>query len=125
MSNKIVNVERDVVADAVYIQLTTKHIVSTKELDNNRLIDYSDSGKPVGIDLLEVSKGVKLNDLPEAEAVKNVLASLGIRVYTVDKETQSFLAYAAERSQKDPDPEVREVCANLVEQLSEQVKGKL
>ena len=39
-------------------------------------------GKPVGIDLLAVSEGVKLNDLPEAKVIGNILKALGVKVYT-------------------------------------------
>ena len=42
----------------------------------------------------------------------------------MSKELQDFLAYADKRGQEDPDPEVREVCNNLVEQLSEQNQAR-
>ncbi len=79
----MLHVESDPVADAVYIQLNSEPIGYTKELDDNRLVDYSiNPGKPVGVDLLAVSEGVKLNDLPAIEIVKNILKGLGVKVYT-------------------------------------------
>jgi uncharacterized protein YuzE len=79
----MLHIESDPIADAVYIQLSDDPIGYTKELDDNRLIDYTmNPGKPVGIDLLSVSKGVKLNDLPDSEGVKKILKGLGLKVYT-------------------------------------------
>ena len=79
----MLHVESDPIADAVYIQLTNEPIGYTKELDDNRLVDYTmNPGEPVGVDLLAVSEGVKLNDLPEVESVKKILEGLGVKVYT-------------------------------------------
>lgn len=79
----MLQVESDIKADAIYIQLVDEPIGYTKELDDNRLIDYSmNPGKPVGIDLLVVSEGVKLNGLPEVETVEKVLRGLGVKAYT-------------------------------------------
>lgn len=79
----MLQVESDIKADAIYIQLMDEPIGYTKELDDNRLIDYSmNPGKPVGIDLLVVSEGVKLNGLPEVETVEKILKGLGVKVHT-------------------------------------------
>lgn len=78
----MLHIESDIKADAVYIQFTDEPIGYTKELDDNRLIDYSmNPEKPVGVDLLAVSEGVKLNGLPEVETVEKILEALGIKVY--------------------------------------------
>ena len=59
----MLRVDSDPMADAVYIQFNTEPIGYTKELDDNRLIDYTmNPGKPVGIDLLAVSEGIKLDE---------------------------------------------------------------
>ncbi|GAI44112.1 unnamed protein product, partial [marine sediment metagenome] len=42
--------------------------------------DRNESGKAVGVDLLEVSKGVKLDGLPEPETIKKILVGLGLKV---------------------------------------------
>lgn len=79
----MLHVESDPIADAVYIQFINEPIGYTQELDDNRLIDFNiNPGKPVGVDLLAVSKGVKLNDLPEVETVEKILGVLGVKVYT-------------------------------------------
>jgi len=79
----MLQVESDIKADAIYIQLADEPIGYTKELDDNRLIDYSmNPEEPVGIDLLAVSEGVKLNDLPEVKIVERILKGLGVKAYT-------------------------------------------
>ena len=79
----MLQIESDIKADAIYIQLMDEPIGYTKELDDNRLIDYSmNPGKPVGIDLLAVSEGVKLNGLPEVKTVEKILKGLGVKAYT-------------------------------------------
>ncbi len=75
-------------ADAIYIQLLEGKIATTKELDSNRLIDYSEDGRATGVDLMEVSQGVKLDGLPEAELIGKILAYFDIRA----------------RQSKDPQP---------------------
>ncbi len=79
----MLHIESDPVADAVYIQFLDEPVGYTKELDDSRVIDYTlNPGLPIGIDLLAVSEGVKLNDLPEVETVEKVLQCLGINYYT-------------------------------------------
>ena len=78
----MLHVESDPVADAVYVQLIDEPIGYTQALDDNRLIDYTiNPGKPVGVDLLAVSEGVNLNDLPAVETIKKILKGLGIKSY--------------------------------------------
>ena len=78
----MLRIETDPRADAIYIQLLDEPIGCSEELDDNRLIDYTlNPGKPVGIDLLAVSEGVKLNGLPEAETIKGILVGLGVKVH--------------------------------------------
>ena len=76
----MLRVESDPIADAVYVQLVDKPIGYTRELDDNRIIDYSIFGESVGVDLLAVSKGVKLINLPETETVEKILVGLGVTV---------------------------------------------
>ena len=81
--DNMLHIESDPIVDAVYIQLISEPIGYTEELDDNRLVDYSiNPEKPVGVDLLAVSGGVKLNGLPEVETVKKILNGLGVTVYT-------------------------------------------
>jgi len=78
----MLRIETDPRADAIYIQLLNEPIGYSEELDDNRLIDYTlNPGKPVGIDLLAVSEGVKLDGLPEVKTVEKILVGLGVKVY--------------------------------------------
>jgi uncharacterized protein YuzE len=47
-------------------------------LDRNRVLDYDADGRLVSIELLNVSQGVKLDDLPEPEVVTRALALLAV-----------------------------------------------
>ncbi len=67
-------------ADAVYIRLTDKGYSYGEELDPERRIDYAVDGTPVGVELLCVSTGVDVRDLPERESIARLLASHRIRV---------------------------------------------
>jgi len=77
----MLRIATDPITDAIYIQLLDEPIGYTEELDDNRLIDRDLYGRAVGIDLSSVSQGVKLEGLPEAEAIRKLLAGLGIEVY--------------------------------------------
>ena len=67
-------------ADAIYIRLSDKGYAYGEELDPERRIDYAADETPVGIELLCVSTGVDLRDLPERESIARLLASHRIRV---------------------------------------------
>ena len=67
-------------ADAIYIQLSKKDYAYGEELDPERRIDYSSDGTPIGIELLCVSAGVNLRDLPHRDAIADVLMSNEIKV---------------------------------------------
>ncbi len=78
------NVRYDKEADAIYIKLTERRYSHGKDLDNERRIDYDAEGNPRGIELLCVSTGVLIDDLPEEIKIKQILKSKGIRIYKKD-----------------------------------------
>jgi len=47
-------------------------------LDRDRALDYDADGRLVSIELLNVSQGVNLTDLPESEVVSRALALLAV-----------------------------------------------
>src|SRR5581483_4836211 len=63
-------------ADAVYVYLSDAESDRTRQLDDWRMIDYDRSGQVVGVELLGVSAGVDLNDVPERETVERLLKGL-------------------------------------------------
>ena len=82
----MLRVETSPISDAVYIELSEGPISHTEELDDDRLLDHGlDPDRIVGIDLVSVSKGVKLDGLPEVEAVRKILVGLGLEVYWGDR----------------------------------------
>lgn len=65
----MVQYQSDAISDALYVTLADKKVAFTREIDSNRFIDYAEDGSAVGIDILEVSAGVELSDLPHSEEI--------------------------------------------------------
>ena len=66
--------------DAIYVTLAKTPCHSTKELGLGRLVDYAADGRPVGIELLGVRRGVRVGGLPEQERLADLLRANGIAV---------------------------------------------
>lgn len=77
------NVRYDPDVDALYIKLREPvgHI-ETDFIDVARYVDYDEEDNVVGIEILDVSTGVDLDGLPEAELVAQVLRELQPSVHT-------------------------------------------
>ena len=73
--------EHDREAKAIYITLREGTYAYGEDLGSERRIDYDSSGVPLGIELLNVSQGVDLDDLPESEEVGRLLAAHDIPVF--------------------------------------------
>jgi len=74
-------IEYDREADAIYIYLSNAKVAYGRDLDNERRIDYDDNDEPRGLELLCVSDGVIIDDLPNTEEVGRMLGERGIRIY--------------------------------------------
>lgn len=72
--------KHDAEADAIYIRLSEKQYAYGEDLDPERRVDYSADGTPVGIELLCVSSGVDLRDLPQRKSIADLLTQHRIRV---------------------------------------------
>jgi len=72
-------------ADAIYAYLSQMPYAYGVDLDNERRIDYSADGIPVGVELLCVSNGVNLTGLPDAGELASQLLALGMKVYRLDE----------------------------------------
>jgi uncharacterized protein YuzE len=57
-------------ADAIYVWLRDLPYAFGVDLDHARHIDDAEDEKPIGIELLNVSRGVNLGDLPERAALR-------------------------------------------------------
>ncbi len=73
--------EYDPEADAVYIRLSDKEYAYGEDLDRERHIDYASDGTPVGVELLCVSSGASLRDLPHQDAIEGILRKLNIKIF--------------------------------------------
>ncbi len=67
-------------ADAIYVHLRDVPYAFGEDLDPERRIDYAADGKPLGIELLNVSSGVNLDRLPDVEAVSRLLTQHGVKI---------------------------------------------
>jgi len=68
-------------ADAIYIKLSTMPYAYGKDLDDLRRIDYDADGNPRGIELLCVSDGVNMHDIPQSEEISRLLEGKNIKVF--------------------------------------------
>ena len=73
--------EYDREADAVYVRLSEQPYAYGKDVDDARRVDYAADGTPVGVELLYVSQGVELDDLPRADELADALKDHGIRQF--------------------------------------------
>ena len=64
MRSALFKLELDKKADAVYVRVSDAPVHATREIDEQRIVDYDDQGEIVGIEFLDVSHGVSLRDLP-------------------------------------------------------------
>ncbi len=71
--------EYDPEVNALYIYLRELPYAFGKNLDNSRRIDYAADGQPIGIELLNVHRGVQLDRLPERNEVTRVLERCRIK----------------------------------------------
>ena len=73
-------VEYDKQADAIYIYLSDAPYAYGENLDHERRIDFAKDGTPIGVELLCVSEGVNVIDLPNSEEITRILESKHIKV---------------------------------------------
>jgi uncharacterized protein YuzE len=77
------HLEHDRKADAVYVRIKAagERINRTKELDENRILDYAVDGSVIGIEFLNVSNGVDLSDLPHRAELMKLLSKHEIQQF--------------------------------------------
>ena len=77
----MLGVTTDPQADTVYIQFSDSPVSYTKELDENRFVDYASDDTAVGVEFLAVSEGVDADDIPQSEQVSQIIAGLGLKEF--------------------------------------------
>ncbi len=68
-------------ADAAYIQLRDVPYAFGQMLDLDRNIDFGPDEQPIGVELLGISHGVTLDNLPERDAIARLLREHSITVF--------------------------------------------
>ena len=76
-------IKHDLVADAIYVSLDSAQYKYGRDLDEKRRIDYAANNQPIGIELLSVSKGVNLSDLPYSDIISKLLSKSGLKIYEI------------------------------------------
>ncbi len=73
-------VELDESVEAIYIHLRDIPYAFGEDLDDSRRIDFGADGQSIGIELLNVDLGVKIDGLPQREAIEKLLERYNIKV---------------------------------------------
>ena len=76
----MLRVDYDREADALYVTLREAACAYTRSLGDLRNVDYAADGGPIGVELLRVSGGVDLTDVPNAPEIGDALRG-SFRVY--------------------------------------------
>lgn len=78
----LMRLEYDEEADAAYIWIREGVARAFGvALDDSRYVDYADDRAPVGIELLNVRRGVDVADLPERAAVERLLGESHLPIF--------------------------------------------
>ena len=69
--------------DALYVRFGETSIASGQDLDDDRHLDKAKDGSLIGIEFLNISNGVNLDDIPEPfeHKLEPLLRERGIKVY--------------------------------------------
>jgi uncharacterized protein YuzE len=73
-----IDYDRDADAAYVWLRLGLQYAYG-EDLDSSRRIDYGLDGQPIGVELLNVSQGVNLADLPERQEIARLLQEQAIQ----------------------------------------------
>lgn len=77
--------KHDPQADAIYVYLSDKPYAYGKDLDDERRIDYAANNTAIGVELICISKGVNLNNLPYRDEIAEILEANRIRTYIMEE----------------------------------------
>ena len=71
----------DQAADAVYVYFERREVDRTDQLTGRVNVDYSADGTPVGVEFLDVSLGIDLDNVPHRADVAPLLEERHFRVF--------------------------------------------
>jgi uncharacterized protein YuzE len=95
-------IEFDAEADAIYVHLLQKPYAHGVDLDDWRRVDYSADNEPIGVELLMVSRGVNVHQLPYSEAIAEFLETKGIMAWRAEQNSSSESGYPVTNFQMWP-----------------------
>ena len=72
--------EYDMNEDCAYILINKLPYAYSEEIDETRFVDYAEGGTVIGIELLYVSSGVDICDLPYESEIGKLLEKHGVKV---------------------------------------------
>jgi len=77
----LLRIEHDVQANALYVYLRDAPYAYGKSLDDARHIDYGADDQPIGVEFLNVSRGVNVDGVPEQRRIGRALEEYNIKVF--------------------------------------------
>lgn len=69
----------DAVTDVLYVSFATVEpggVKRSRQLDDVRLVDYDADGEVVGVEFLGASEGIDLEEVPRADEIRRLLATV-------------------------------------------------
>jgi len=73
-----VKVRVDHEASMMYIRLTPAEIRYTEDFGDDRLVDYDDRDRVVGVEFIGIAGGVDIDGLPEPDRIREALVAEGL-----------------------------------------------
>jgi uncharacterized protein YuzE len=67
--------------DAIYVYLREGKVVRTCSLSDYRNVDLDAEGRVLGVEFIDVSAGVDLQDVPERDRVEELIQGFGLPVF--------------------------------------------
>jgi hypothetical protein len=71
-------------ADALSVRFDDRRVAYSEDISRgdqyDRGVDYADDGTPVGVEFLNVSRGVDLTGIPDADQIARALSAYGLAV---------------------------------------------
>ena len=68
-------------ADAVYVQFARSSVTRTEELSDSVAVDYDADGQAVGVEFLDVSEGIDLDQVPRRAEVAKLLEERHFKIF--------------------------------------------
>ena len=78
MGYEPISYDRD--TNALYVRLSGASVARTTSLDDFRMIDYSADGAVVGVEFIDVTAGVDLEDVPFHQKIEDIIGQSGLDI---------------------------------------------